>query len=657
MKRNGASMKSILLLIILSLLISCSSFEQKDRLNVAPPQVKQQLEVAKKEYSIKQYSQATKTLNSIIKFHRNTEVGDDALLLLAKTYSQLENWPKAYSVYEEIFSSKYFSPRDSMARSSAAKILTYKLNKYNEALKLIDNSLKLAQNPEDKADLLEIRFAALMKTGSQLEAFETLVSLSENHPVITKRESFKHKAKAFLDSRLSGPELKDFANDSSPSDLKTDALYRYGVHLMSEGRYSDAQNYFQRVIDSNPKSYLSTQAQQLIDQLTSRGKVDERTIGVVLPLSGRYSNIGYETLWGLQLALGIKGGKNTENVKLAVIDSRGNPEYARKGVKRLVEENHAIAIVGGLLSKTANSAAIQAQDLGVPFIALSQKEGLTDIGPFVFRNALTVESQLDVLIDTSINKLNLKRFAVLYPNDAYGVQISNLFWKLVKQKGGTIAGAQAYLPGETDFKEPIQKLIGTFYTDDRQDEYKKRLKEWYEKQSPGARRRNSPPVGILPPVVDFDALFIPDGPKALGQIAPMLAYNDVTNVHLIGTNIWNSDEFLRRGQSFVNQSLFTDGFYEKDESFLNSNFYKNYSDIFSKVPTTFSLLGYDSGVVIRSVLNSGASNRLDFTKLISQNRGVPGALNTLLLNNKKEFIRPIVTLTVKNGEIVPFTTK
>jgi len=27
-----------------------------------------------------------------------------------------------------------------------------------------------------------------------------------------------------------------------------------------------------------------------------------------------------------------------------------------------------------------------------------------------------------------------------------------------------------------------------------------------------------------------------------------------------------------------------------------------------------------------------------------------------MLNNKKEFVRPVVTLTVKEGEIVPFTT-
>lgn len=648
-------MRLLTIFTSLIVLVSCSSMKPKDKLNQAPPAVAQELEKANQYYNQKKFNDTIKICNNIIKLYRNTEAGDDALYLLAKTYSRTEDWPRALQVYEEVYNSAYFSPREFDARVATARILTYKQAKYKEALEFIDQSLRMEPDREQESELLEVRFTALMKTGSQLEAFETLVSLSEKHPVVTKRDSFKQKARAFLDSRLSGSELKDFANDSSASDLKTDAMYRYGVHLMGEGRYSEAQSYLRRVVDSGANSHLSTQAKQLMDQMNERGKVNQRTIGVVLPLSGHYASIGYQTLWGLQLALGIKGGHNTENVRLAVIDSRGNPEYARRGVKRLVEENHAIAIVGGLLSKDAYSAAIQAQELGVPFIALSQKEGLTEIGPFIFRNALTIEPQLDVLIDTAMSKLKFKRFAILYPNDEYGVKISNIFWKKVREKGGTVAGAQSYLAGETDFQEPVQKLIGTFYVDDRKEEYSKRLKEWYEKQPKNARERKKPPVGILPPVVDFDALFIPDGPKAIGQIAPTLAYNDVTNVYLIGTNIWNTNEFLRRGQNFVSHSLFTDGFYEKGDEFTKSPFFKTYSETFSKAPTSFSLQGYDSGLVIRSVLAQGASSRLEFSKYIQQNQGIPGALTTLMLNNKKEFVRPIVTLTVKEGEIVPFT--
>lgn len=290
--------KAFVLTSLFLLLASCSTFRKKEKLNQAPQPVLNQLVVAQNQYKNKQYTAAVKTLNTILKFHRDTNAGDDALYLLAKTYSRLEDWDKALKAYEAIYDSDYFSTREGMSRIAGARILTFKIGDYKKALSHIDRSLDTKINREQRADLLEVKFSALMKTGAQLEAFETLVQLSEQHPVVTKRESFKRKAKAFLDSRLSGPELKDFADDGDNPELRTDAMYRYGVLLMGEGKYSEARSYFERVIEINPRSYVGTQSKQLLERLSTRGEVNQRTIGVILPLSGRYSNIGYQAQIG-----------------------------------------------------------------------------------------------------------------------------------------------------------------------------------------------------------------------------------------------------------------------------------------------------------------------------------------------------------------------
>ena len=39
--------------------------------------------------------------------------------------------------------------------------------------------------------------------------------------------------------------------------------------------------------------------------------------------------------------------------------------------------------------------------------------------------------------------------------------------------------------------------------------------------------RITPPKDLFAPVVDFDAIFVPDDIRAIGQIAPMLAYHDI----------------------------------------------------------------------------------------------------------------------------------
>ena len=70
------------------------------------------------------------------------------------------------------------------------------------------------------------------------------------------------------------------------------------------------------------------------------------------------------------------------------MDSKNNADAARKAVKRLVIEDNVIAIVGGLLSKTAHAISSKANELGVPNISLSQKPGITEIGNYVFRKRI-----------------------------------------------------------------------------------------------------------------------------------------------------------------------------------------------------------------------------------------------------------------------------
>jgi ABC-type branched-subunit amino acid transport system substrate-binding protein len=124
------------------------------------------------------------------------------------------------------------------------------------------------------------------------------------------------------------------------------------------------------------------------------------------------------------------------------MDSEGNPDNARRGVERLVKEDNVIAIIGSLLSKTAPAVAAKANELGVPTLALSQKAGVTEVGPSVFRNALTSEMQVRQLVKSAMEDLKLRRFAILYPNDPYGVEYANIFWDEVLARGGVITAAQ-----------------------------------------------------------------------------------------------------------------------------------------------------------------------------------------------------------------------
>jgi hypothetical protein len=57
----------------------------------------------------------------------------------------------------------------------------------------------------------------------------------------------------------------------------------------------------------------------------------------------------------------------------------------------------------------------------------------------------------------------LNRFAILYPDETYGVTFMNLFWDRLIENGGKVVGLEAYNPEHTDFADPIKKLVGLYY--------------------------------------------------------------------------------------------------------------------------------------------------------------------------------------------------
>jgi ABC-type branched-subunit amino acid transport system substrate-binding protein len=242
----------------------------------------------------------------------------------------------------------------------------------------------------------------------------------------------------------------------------------------------------------------------------------------------------------------------------------------------------------------------------------------------------------------------MKKFAVLYPKDAYGKEYFNLFWNEVKNQGGEITSVQSYEPKETDFNTSIKKLVGTFYVNDRKKEYNKLLAEWKLKNK---NSRKHPPADLLPPVVDFDALFIPDNSRAVGQIAPMLAYNNVKDVVLIGTNLWNTSSLVRRGQRYVEKALFVDFISSKEKEFINSNFYKIFYKQFDRTPTHFEAQGYDTGLLILKVLRQDINRRDGFRDSLAEIENFHGVTGIITSVNR-EFHPPLTLYTVEKGKIV-----
>jgi branched-chain amino acid transport system substrate-binding protein len=379
---------------------------------------------------------------------------------------------------------------------------------------------------------------------------------------------------------------------------------------------------------------------------------DPFTIATILPLTGRNSALGYKILRSIQMGLNLGTDPQTR-FKLVIHDSEGDPQIALQKFEEMIVEDKPMALVGPLLSKNAVAIAERAQAYRLPAVALSQKSGLTEIGPYIFRNAISSSMQVSALLDKAMGELGLKKFAIIYPNEAYGVEYANVFWDQVLERGGEVAAAQIYDPKQTDFKETIQRTVGQFYIEPRLAEYNQKMRELklQQKNKPASRKNNirqQEQEDILPPIVNFDAVFIPDSAKNLAQVVSFLAYARVKGVKVLGTNLLNTPGLARRLGNFSSEIIFV------DIPGVASNFADDYSKTFGEAPGLLEVHAYESALLLRQLVIQGARSRSDLQRRLSQVERFNGVNSILNMSERRELSRKLQTFRLEKSDIVPF---
>lgn len=644
-------MKFICIIFSLFSLTSCQMGSKKEPMIAAPPAAQSELEQVKKqiEKEKKPRTNAIERLKALAKAHPNTDVADTALMTLGRVYYTKKDFRLAYEYFIQVMQSPVSSPNEDDAALGASLCLA-RLGRIDEALLMSERGLKIQSlSPSVAFELHKLRYSLLKDAGDLKQALISLSYLVANEKTESKRETLENAGFPML-HKMDYDGLKSLLVEPILNSYKAYCAYRVGVAELQAGRRSDAQDYFREAVRFQPDSLYGQQAQRYLDQFEAARRVDWRSIGVTLPLTGRYESVSQKVLRGLELGLGIYDDKSSP-FKLAIRDSGTNAQKAASAVEDLVLKDQVIAITGSILSRTAPVIARRANEIGVPSIHLAQISSLTDEGPLVFQNSINSKALIEKLVSVAMERMGLKRFAVLFPNDAYGVEYANLFWDEVNKRGGTIAAAQSYDPKETDFRDSIKRLVGTYYVEDRQTEYKERLKRWMDEHKKGARVEV--PEDLLPPIVDFDALFVADGPRALGQIAPMLSYVGVKDLQLLGTNLWNSAEFIRRGQKNVEGAVFVDAAINFSDQLTKSQFFKKYQEVFGEKPGLFEAQGYETAVILRQLISRGADDREELAEALRDLGSFSTIGGSAQMNSQRQIQKPIIALTIKDGQIVP----
>jgi len=373
-------------------------------------------------------------------------------------------------------------------------------------------------------------------------------------------------------------------------------------------------------------------------------------VGCLLPLSGPFAIYGEEILNGIQLGMATLGEKwQDSDLELVIKDTKGTPEDTLAGLENLVINEKVMAIIGPLLSSTAIAAAKKAQKLGVPIITLTQKEKIMEEGDMVFRNFLTPSQEVKRLLDTAIYGMGIKRFGVLYPDNSYGRFFMNLFWNKLEEMGAKVTAIESYNPDDTDFANPIKKMTGLYYP--RPASLVQKLIEM--------RCIEEEENEILPeepePVIDFDAVFVPDNFQRVAMIAPQLAYHDVLDVLLMGTSLWQSPQLIELAKDYVQGAIFSSGFFKRSGYPRVKDFVESYRTNFDSDPGLLAASGYDTIRMLEKILaGDEIRTRKDVQMALIKCQDFKGVAGEITFDTQGEVKKEPLLLTISRNQMILF---
>lgn len=547
---------------------------------------------AEKKFEQGEYDQALKYYSDYIDDYPNQALAPAALLKIGAIYAAGSQYDKARQAYQDLVQTYPESPYalDGMVDNL---VTYYKEGRYSDVIK------KSYDVPEDRAPsdylirkyaIMGDAFMALSSPNEAMDAYLAAYKRSES----PENEGILFKMRKALET-LSSEELAALSQETQSPDVKGYIEFQKCMNIMHDGKKDATLEALTAFIHDYEKHPAAKEAEEIKSELTA-SLFKFNLVGCLMPTSGKYASYGTKAQQGFDLAYGLFTQANPD-VDLSVIyrDTESDPEKTVQAVRELADLG-VCAIVGPV--GTVEEAAQEAQIKGIPIMTLTGKEDITRMGDFVFRNFLTREMQVKSVATYVFEVLGLNNFAILYPDEQYGMDMMNLFWDEVDAFGGEIVGVESYPSDTTDFAGVIKKLTGLYYpipvepevvVDDKGKEHFAEMKN--EEKDPET------------PIKDFDAIFIPDATEKVGLILPQLSFYDVGDVYLLGTNLWHTDRLIQMAGPYLSGTIIPEGFFAGSRKDNVKEFVKIFGEAYGEEPGFMEAIGYDSAMMIFQVIS------------------------------------------------------
>ena len=328
-------------------------------------------------------------------------------------------------------------------------------------------------------------------------------------------------------------------------------------------------------------------------------------------LTGVTATFGKSTQKGIQMAvdeLNKAGGIEGKLIKIIVEDDQSKPEEAATVVKKLVNQDKVLIVLGEVASSRSLAGAPICQEGKVPMITPSSTNPkVTQVGDYIFRVCFIDPFQGEVMAKFARNTLKVSKAAILkdIKND-YSVGLAHFFTETFKALGGTVMAEESYSEGDIEFRAQLTSL-----------------------------KAKNPEV-----------IFIPGYYTEVGLIARQ-ARDLGINAPLIGGDGWDSPRLIEIGGKALENTFYSNHYTPEDPRPEIQNFISEYKAKYNEIPDAMAPLGYDAArIAFDAIKRSGILEEKNIKESYKDNPKAKFLMDAINTERNREKIRDAIAQTI-----------
>ncbi|MGA6993570.1 MAG: penicillin-binding protein activator [Candidatus Deferrimicrobiaceae bacterium] len=355
----------------------------------------------------------------------------------------------------------------------------------------------------------------------------------------------------------------------------------------------------------------------------------------LVPLSGKYGDIGFSVLAGAEVALRQLRGQEAEVFSPVLIwtDTGGQPERAREQFQAAARDRSVVGFIGPLTGEEGQSVIVAFNSESPPALYLGQK--MIPEKPFFYRFGLTPRQEALAVL-SHLARAGADDLILFYPDNGYGRGFADAVNSAAGEMRIRVGRTVSYLPDTSDFTEAIRQGFGSAALSSRSSGKKSGASHLYQ-----------------------DAIVIADRWEKVFLLASQLRFYNVY-LPLAGFSGWSDERLLKKAGTAVEGSVFSVDYAGALPGFLGEKFRKEYQEAMERAPSRFDAMGYDAALLLaesfhldaeRDSQPAGERTR-EKLPILGTFRGVTG---TFQFGPDGEMRRKVSLLGVELGTFVPIT--